>query len=114
MTKKLILMISTEGKTPEQYTKEAWDAFQKYQKVAKEVEWKSEGNIMKRMAVEPVYYMGDSVKFRTIPPTEGSSLRVFKKLGPREIEVNGSDDSFCKALAYFGWEITKEDYDIDD
>ena len=30
--KRLVSLISTKGKTPKQATKEAWDAFQKYQK----------------------------------------------------------------------------------
>lgn len=34
--KRLITLISTEGKTVEQITKQTWEAFQKFQKVHKE------------------------------------------------------------------------------
>jgi hypothetical protein len=36
--KKLMFLISTEGKTTEQISKESWEAYQKYQRVSKKVE----------------------------------------------------------------------------
>lgn len=36
--KKLVALISTKGKTSRQATKEVWDAFQKFNKVRKQVE----------------------------------------------------------------------------
>ena len=35
--KKLVFLISTQGKTAKQIAKEAWTAFQKHQKVEKQV-----------------------------------------------------------------------------
>lgn len=36
--KRLMFMLSTEGKTPQQIKKEGWAAFQKYEQVEKQME----------------------------------------------------------------------------
>lgn len=40
-----MFLISTHGKTLQQVTEESWQAFQKYQKVSKEVERKNQTNL---------------------------------------------------------------------
>lgn len=48
--KKLMFLISTEGKTTEQISKESWEAYQNYQRVKAKVEKevsKSEGIVHK-------------------------------------------------------------------
>jgi len=43
--KKLMFLISTEGKTTEQISKEAWEAYQKYQEVEQKVKANNQNNI---------------------------------------------------------------------
>jgi len=80
--KKLISLISTKGKTPQQATKEVWDAFQKYQKTGEptiKVEKTKEQTVEQQMKVLNSEAERDG-ELLVQEPSDSMQVHFFKKI----------------------------------